>query len=450
MDNKLKSTTTAGLLGIFLGSVGAHNWYLGEKKKGIIHVSLVGAALLLMIIADFVLPATLSLRTALSAAGMLLLLNSLAGLLISGSSIWGFVEGIIILSKGDAGLAARGFAVVGAPMSAVQQPVAQTVTGQQDAQSGSNVTMGSEQTVNTVQAGAQAQPVVQMKPPKQPMDSAKKKKIIMGVVIGAAAVVVAVAAVVVVSMLLKVDYGETYKVAKELKPEVVNVYRNTNCENVIDYAESTYTRPADYNEYADGCLAAGGEISELTKKLGETAGVKRNKEIKAQFDKFSEGVNTTLPDKSDLEKKLAIYKAWHEFQYLRDDIRASSADSEVQSAVAPLVNSGNDTLKTYGEGWMTSVLKLTQAYRNYDNMSYSDPNKSSARVAYQDAQTEHNNWTAANKPDIKQLGGLNFDNNTKMYNEWTKLYDMIRETYMENYNEGSGDCSEFLGEVYCD
>ena len=33
-----KSATTAGLLGIFLGAFGAHNWYLGEKNKGIAHV----------------------------------------------------------------------------------------------------------------------------------------------------------------------------------------------------------------------------------------------------------------------------------------------------------------------------------------------------------------------------------------------------------------------------
>lgn len=31
--NGFKSATTAGLLGIFLGAVGAHCWYLGDKKK---------------------------------------------------------------------------------------------------------------------------------------------------------------------------------------------------------------------------------------------------------------------------------------------------------------------------------------------------------------------------------------------------------------------------------
>lgn len=45
--NKPKSKTTAGLLGIFLGFLGVHNFYLGFKTKGIIQlvISLLGAIL---------------------------------------------------------------------------------------------------------------------------------------------------------------------------------------------------------------------------------------------------------------------------------------------------------------------------------------------------------------------------------------------------------------------
>lgn len=461
MNNNPKSATVAGLLGIFLGWVGAHNWYLGEKKKGIIHVSLVGAAILLIVIGDAVLPAMLSLSAALSVAWLVLLLNGIAWALISGSSLWGFIEGIMILSKGDAGLAQQGIPTAGMP--GAQQPMAQqnwqsgasyATSGAMQAEASSDATLAAADNQD-VSAGEQtmAQPVAPVapaKPPKQPMDPAEKKKIIRGVVIGAVAVVVVVVAAVVVSMLMRVDYSEAYKLAKELKPEVVEMYQNTSCTRVVEYVNSTYTKPADYNEYAEKCLAAGGEIDELTKKLGETAGVKRNKEIKAQFDKFSEGVSATLPDKDELEQKLAIYKAWHEFEYLRDDVKTSSPDSAVQAAAAPLINSGNETLKTYGEGWQASALAVTQAYREYDNLSYSDSNKSAARVKYQDLQADHNNWVATNQPDIKSLGGLNFDNNTKMYNEWTKLYNLIRDTYEQNYNSESGDCSELFGEVYCD
>ena len=60
MQQNTKSATTAGLLGIFLGTVGAHNWYLGEKTKGIIHVCITGGGFLLMIISGALLSNVLS------------------------------------------------------------------------------------------------------------------------------------------------------------------------------------------------------------------------------------------------------------------------------------------------------------------------------------------------------------------------------------------------------
>ena len=296
-------------------------------------------------------------------------------------------------------------------------------------------------------ATPQPAPVAQ---PKPPMDPAKKKKIVTGIIIGAVALVLVIVAIVVLLIVLKVDYSESYKTAKELKPSVYSVYQGYDCDRVVSYANSTYTSPSSYNGYADTCLESSIKVQDLTKKLGSTAGVKRNSEIRAQFEKFSEGVNATILDTETLEAKLAIYKAWHEFVYLSDDVRSSSTDATVQSAAAPLINSGVEALKTYGEGWLTKCLAYTKSYRDYNNLSYSDPKNSAARDAYQNAQTELKNYVASNEPDIKQIGGLNFDNNSKVYNEWSKLYDLISETYAENYNSGSGDCSEFLGVVYCD
>lgn len=111
--NNVKSATTAGLLGLFLGAFGAHCWYLGDKKKGIIHVSLFGGAVVLMLLADLILPMFLSYRTVYTLAGLFLLLNGIAGLVMSANGIWGFVEGIMILVQGDAGLARKGYAVAG-------------------------------------------------------------------------------------------------------------------------------------------------------------------------------------------------------------------------------------------------------------------------------------------------------------------------------------------------
>ena len=109
--NNYKSATTAGLLGIFLGTVGAHDWYLGDRKKGTIHVCLFGAGLALIIIGDAILPNVLSLWTVYKMMWLFPLLNWAAWALIAASEIWGFIDGVKILSQGDAGLAQRGFAV---------------------------------------------------------------------------------------------------------------------------------------------------------------------------------------------------------------------------------------------------------------------------------------------------------------------------------------------------
>jgi|GEM_PF-1403467 len=106
-----KSATTAGLLGIFLGAFGAHNWYLGEKSKGIAHICMMSGGVLVVLLASVILPNVMSARSFLSMAGLMGILSGIASLAMSASGIWGLVEGIIILSQGDAGLARKGYAV---------------------------------------------------------------------------------------------------------------------------------------------------------------------------------------------------------------------------------------------------------------------------------------------------------------------------------------------------
>ncbi len=106
-----KSATVAGLLGIFLGAVGAHNWYLGEKQKGIIHCCLAGSGILITVIASVVLPSVMSFSALLTYAWVFSLLGVLSAAVMSGNALWGLIEGIIILAQGDAGLARKGYAV---------------------------------------------------------------------------------------------------------------------------------------------------------------------------------------------------------------------------------------------------------------------------------------------------------------------------------------------------
>ena len=111
MYQNTKSATTAGLLGIFLGAFGAHNWYLGEKGKGIAHVCMMCGGVLVEIIAGVVLPSALSFSALLTWASILGVLGGVAALAMSASGLWGLIEGITILAQGDAGLARKGYDV---------------------------------------------------------------------------------------------------------------------------------------------------------------------------------------------------------------------------------------------------------------------------------------------------------------------------------------------------
>ena len=91
-----KSAIVAGLLGIFLGGIGVHNFYLGFKKRGaaqlllslfgLIFVILYGVCLGNSIVYDDVGVVLL---------GVMFLLVGIA--LMSASSIWSFVEAIMLL-----------------------------------------------------------------------------------------------------------------------------------------------------------------------------------------------------------------------------------------------------------------------------------------------------------------------------------------------------------------
>ncbi len=289
------------------------------------------------------------------------------------------------------------------------------------------------------------------RPPKQPMDPAKKKKIILWSSIGGAAIALGIAAAIIIPILLRVDYGPAYATAKELKPKILDIYHSYDCEYVVDDVDSSYIDPKTYAEYIEDCKKVyNTSTDDLVAKLGNTDGVKRNDEIKNQFAKFNaEYTAASSGTSADLSSKLDLWQARHNFVYAADDLNySSSADSEFAAAAKYLTESGNDALKTYGEGWLEKNLAIAAAYRAYDAASWQESSK--YYNDYTNKKKEYNDWVAANRPDINTIAPLNFNDTSKMYSEFSTLYDLISQTYALNYNSGSGDCTEFLGQVYCD
>ena len=109
----IKSAIADGLLGIFLGQFGAHDWYLGDKKKGLIHVLLFAGSFVVIMLSSIVTAIALYSGIGFISA-VFGFLAAIAYLVMMANGIWGLVEGIIILVQGDAGLAAKGYAVAGA------------------------------------------------------------------------------------------------------------------------------------------------------------------------------------------------------------------------------------------------------------------------------------------------------------------------------------------------
>lgn len=108
MQNNTKSSAVAGVLGVFLGAFGGHDWYLGNSKKAITHVSLCVGGMILLIVGVILM----NLSRDIPVFNMLFVCLVIAAyVILVGNGIWGFIEGVIILMQGDAGLAAKGYQV---------------------------------------------------------------------------------------------------------------------------------------------------------------------------------------------------------------------------------------------------------------------------------------------------------------------------------------------------
>jgi len=93
--NGVKSKVVAGLLGIFLGTYGVHNFYLGYYKRAAVQLCLVIFAFVIYFAALFSSAAIIVSMSDAGAVGFLITLLAFL-LIIIGVRIWTFVEAILI------------------------------------------------------------------------------------------------------------------------------------------------------------------------------------------------------------------------------------------------------------------------------------------------------------------------------------------------------------------
>ncbi len=110
---KVKSFKKAALLSIFLGGFGAHNIYLGEKKKAAIHISLALVQIVLVIVYLALHVKTyhgvFNHHIHFHHSQELNIIQSFIGLAGIINTIWGMIELLIILRGGYDDIEARGF-----------------------------------------------------------------------------------------------------------------------------------------------------------------------------------------------------------------------------------------------------------------------------------------------------------------------------------------------------
>lgn len=184
-------------------------------------------------------------------------------------------------------------------------------------------------------------------------------------------------------------------------------------------------------------------MNELIDKLGDTDGVKRNSDISHYFEKLKNDYAYL----SSISERLDAWRAWHDYRYTADKLNYTSSDAEITTVANYLINSGNDTFKAYGEGWLEQTLGEVSSYRNWHNAT---ENKSELYSVYTAKRKERSDWISANKPDIKSIVPLNLEIIPSLFSDFEKLYATVSDVYEQNYNYGSHDCRESTNKVTCD
>ncbi len=278
----------------------------------------------------------------------------------------------------------------------------------------------------------------------------KKKIILIGTISGAAVLVIVLS--VVISMLAnRVNYQESYKVAKELKSEIQAMKSSDACDRVVSYVESTYTTMRAYNEYVESCRTVGADAKELVEELGKTEGVMKDEAVKSRYDQFVEAFNTATAGSESLDELLSAYAVWHNWILTSYELDSwDQTDADLQSAAKILTNSDIELFMKYGEGWLPLKQAAAKAYREYYASSILAENKAALYDMMVQAQKDFSDWNSENKPSIKDELVLERKDMAKMNTKFDEFYKYLATTYAKHYAKGSGDCKETLGEVVCE
>ncbi len=272
------------------------------------------------------------------------------------------------------------------------------------------------------------------KPAKKEAKAKKSHKgaIITWSIIGGILLVGGITAAIIIPIVLsQVDYKESYAIAKELKSPMNDFYYDyDDCVDVVDDADDDWYSTSAYSGYVSDCKnALNANTIELVKKLGESSGVSRDSEVKLVYDKFRSEFDKAIQSvDGDLNAKLDVYENWHKFIYDAVDMSFySHGASDINTYAGYAINSGNDTLKAFGEQWKEKALEVAEAYKAYDDAT---SGTSSLYSTFSSKRNALNTWVEDNLPKVTEVLPLTFEDNAyEIDNAWGDLYDVIEIKY---------------------
>ncbi len=500
--NNPKSSSIAGVLGIILGSLGVHNWYLGEQKKAKRHIIVLIAGVAVLVISMLLralLPSAAQITLRTTMGNIAAVLQVVGWLIIAADVVWGIVEGILLLMQnGETAPKPTADTAPNAtpdPTNPATSPQTPNATAAQSATIASTANPPAAQSTTSGATPAQAASttnatanVSQTPPPltfssqniqnptplarpeqvvgskdvqapaltvtnsegKQTMNPVVKRWLLSGAVLVASAIILGFLIKGGIDSILASAYGESYRAAKEIKPVVERAHDSKSCEYAVQYAKVAHVDRKTYDGYIDTCksLTENNIIAQID-QLGNTPMVRWSGEIKKNYDQFREDYVAAFPGTTNFAQALQLYQVWHNYALAVDLLTVESPDHDFQAAADVLRTSGNSTLAQYGELWLEKELEYIHAYRTYQETSYTSPEKETLRQTYETLRTNLQAWVEDHRPDVTKLEALTAPNTDALYESFTAMYELIRTGYEQHYDRNSNDCKDSGRNIYC-
>jgi hypothetical protein len=171
-------------------------------------------------------------------------------------------------------------------------------------------------------------------------------------------------------------------------------------------ANSASTGPATFATFVDRCESALASFRDQFDETSRNRGVRRDREIRTEWDRLSDAVERTIPQ---YEAMLPIFSAWHAFvtnlNAMPSSLRDIAADDYTR-AIKPLVESGHEVLRTYGERWAELSITRREAWLAWDASNFRDANRNALRDAWNASDRARDDFIRASRPDMNNTADV--------------------------------------------